>query len=191
MAKFGEVDWTIHTASADAEERVREYETKFGFRQNSSFVHRYMAPIDVEPTEYERIYRGEWERTICKHRVIEQGYIAVLDSERGLREFHARSIHEALLAVARAQHGLEGLRKPIHESKHFSRAMARSLGWCDPGINQWVSDNLAGKVRRLEGEDTVPIKVLWGVISQKTNRNQYEDILYNLLQGHPEIDDGA
>ena len=192
MAEFGQVDWQNHVGLEDAAKRVYDYEIKFDFRDRiAARMSRYMAPIDVEPTEYDNIYRAEWEQTICGHQVVRQGYVAVLQSEHGRREFHATTMHEALLAVTRAEKGLEGLKEPIHKSKYFTRSMAKSLGWCNPGINQWVSENVAGKVRVHEGEDAVPIKVLWDVISGKAHRNQYEIVLFNLLKGHPEIDDAS
>lgn len=139
---------------------------------------------DIEPTEHPRVFRTEWLRPVAGESVICSGYIAIYtDRWRTEREYHCASFDAAVEYLNTNHMPMERLKALVHGRDRFSRTFAKALGWCDPGINTWISAHLAG---RDLSDDSVDVRDLWKAIGDSTD--YYAATLRELLQDHPRID---
>jgi hypothetical protein len=174
VSKFGEIDYTDPVAAEMAAYRVTAL-------LKGRPIHR-MHPIDAITTENPNIIEAEWYTCVGRREyIIRSGFIALWRGEA----YHAKTFNDALSWLTKMRVGGSARLKPLlHRMDYFSRSAARTLGWCNEGINDWVRF-LPEVVRNNIVNDTIPVDKLAEHIGSLVWRDHYEEKLWELLHDHP------
>lgn len=133
----GEVDLKIERGDL-AQARMDHWHALTGVEPGG-----YMEVEDVAPTDHPQIWHAEWLGRCAGKEFIDRGLVVVYASGATSQVHHVYSMEAAREFLTRDKYRtMDPMRrkKLFSRATHVSRRLLHSLGWCDAGINRWVSE---------------------------------------------------
>lgn len=141
-----------------------------------------LMPSAVQKTDNPNVWKATWTGHIGSHERVCHGYVATYRNRGGSKcIYHTRNKVSAERYLTTCPVEFDVLKRLVHRSTEFRRHFTKALGWCGPGVTDWVARNLGDKATY----DSVSIVDLWAVVKDATCG--YDQTLRNLLEGHPEL----